>query len=72
MFTLVAKHCRHFAVFSGKHKNQTNSYRSVDILSDILTASTLPSHEIERERGVIIQEIGQSLDTPDDLVFERS
>ena len=42
----------------------------VDILSDILTASTLPSHEIERERGVIIQEIGQSLDTPDDLVFE--
>ena len=42
----------------------------VDILSDILTASTLPKHEIERERGVIIQEIGQSLDTPDDLVFE--
>lgn len=42
----------------------------VDILSDILTASTLPEHEIERERGVIIQEIGQSLDTPDDLVFE--
>ena len=42
----------------------------VDILGDILTASTLPAHEIERERGVIIQEIGQSLDTPDDLVFE--
>lgn len=42
----------------------------VDILGDILTASTLPDHEIERERGVIIQEIGQSLDTPDDLVFE--
>ena len=42
----------------------------VEILSDILTASTLPKHEIERERGVIIQEIGQSLDTPDDLVFE--
>ena len=42
----------------------------VDILSDILTASILPEHEIERERGVIIQEIGQTLDTPDDLVFE--
>ena len=42
----------------------------VDILSDILTSSTLPDNEIERERGVIIQEIGQSLDTPDDLVFE--
>jgi len=42
----------------------------VDILADILTKSTLPEDEIERERGVIIQEIGQSLDTPDDLVFD--
>ena len=38
--------------------------------ADILTESTLPIDEIERERGVIIQEIGQSLDTPDDLVFD--
>ena len=29
----------------------------VDILADILTESTLPIDEIERERGVIIQEI---------------
>ena len=42
----------------------------IDILADILTGSTLPPDEIERERGVIIQEIGQSLDTPDDLVFD--
>jgi len=42
----------------------------IDILADILTQSTLPDAEIERERGVIIQEIGQSLDTPDDLVFD--
>ena len=42
----------------------------IDILTDILTESTLPEVEIERERGVIIQEIGQSLDTPDDLVFD--
>ena len=42
----------------------------IDILTDILTQSTLPDVEIERERGVIIQEIGQSLDTPDDLVFD--
>ena len=42
----------------------------IDILCDILTESTLPDEEIERERGVIIQEIGQSLDTPDDLVFD--
>ena len=42
----------------------------IDMLTDILTQSTLPDVEIERERGVIIQEIGQSLDTPDDLVFD--
>ena len=42
----------------------------VEILADILTQSTLPELEIERERGVIIQEIGQSLDSPDDLVFD--
>ncbi len=44
---------------------------AVDVLADILTASTLPDHELERERGVIIQEIGQTLDAPDDLVFEK-
>ncbi len=43
---------------------------AVDILSDILLRSTFDPSEIERERGVIIQEIGQSLDTPDDVVFD--
>ncbi len=43
----------------------------VELLCDILTDSQLPAHEIERERGVIIQEIGQSADTPDDAVFEQ-
>jgi len=42
----------------------------IDILADILTEPTMPDEEIERERGVIIQEIGQSLDTPDDVVFD--
>jgi processing peptidase subunit beta len=42
----------------------------IDILSDILTSPTMPDDEIERERGVIIQEIGQSQDTPDDIVFD--
>ena len=43
----------------------------VDILSDIIKNSTLPEEEIERERGVIISEIGQSYDAPDDRVFEN-
>ena len=43
----------------------------IDILSDIILNSTFSTREIELERKVIIQEIGMSLDTPDDLVFER-
>lgn len=43
---------------------------ATDILSDILLNSVFDSEELERERYVILQEIGQSLDTPDDLVFD--
>jgi len=43
---------------------------ALDLLADILRASTLPENEIETERGVILQEIGQALDTPDDIIFD--
>ena len=43
----------------------------VDILSDILQHSTFDADELERERTVIIQEIGQAADTPDDVIFDR-
>ena len=48
-----------------------NAELGVDILSDIIKNSTFPQDEIERERGVIISEIGQSYDAPDDRVFEN-
>ena len=44
---------------------------SVDIIGDILTHSTFIPEELERERGVILQEIGQANDTPDDIVFDH-
>ena len=43
---------------------------ALDILADILTDSTFAEDELEREKGVIIQEIGAVEDTPDDLVFD--
>ncbi|GAN69386.1 M16 family metallopeptidase [Acetobacter orleanensis] len=43
----------------------------IDIIGDILTHSTFDPTEIERERGVILQEIGQANDTPDDVVFDH-
>ena len=48
-----------------------NTNLGIDILSDIIKNSTFPKDEIERERGVIISEIGQSYDAPDDRVFEN-
>ncbi len=43
---------------------------ALDILADILTESTFEPQELEREKGVILQEIGAVEDTPDDLVFD--
>jgi len=43
---------------------------AVNILSDILRNSVFDPREIEVERGVILQEIGQTLDTPDDIIFD--
>ena len=43
---------------------------ALDILSDILQHSTFDCEEIERERAVILQEIGQANDTPDDIIFD--
>ncbi len=44
---------------------------ATDIIADILQNSTFAPDELERERGVILQEIGQTRDTPDDLVFDN-
>ncbi len=43
---------------------------ALDILADILTESTFDAEELEREKGVILQEIGAVEDTPDDFVFD--
>ncbi len=43
---------------------------AMDILSDILQRPIFPDNELEKERGVIIQEIGMTNDTPDDVVFD--
>ncbi|MFV0476154.1 MAG: M16 family metallopeptidase [Pikeienuella sp.] len=43
---------------------------ALDIIGDILTDPVFAPEEIELERGVILQEIGQALDTPDDVIFD--
>ncbi len=43
---------------------------ALDVLSDILLEPKFDMGEIDRERQVVIQEIGASLDDPGDLVFD--
>ena len=43
---------------------------AIDVISDILLNPIFDKQELETERGVILQEIGQSLDTPDDVIFD--
>lgn len=43
---------------------------AVDIIADILQNSVMELSELERERAVILQEIHQANDTPDDIIFD--
>ncbi len=43
---------------------------AIDLLADILQNTTMPEDELAREREVVIQEIAQVHDTPDDIVFD--
>jgi predicted Zn-dependent peptidase len=43
---------------------------AVDILTDMFCNSVFPDAEVAKERGVILEEISMTLDTPDDLLME--
>jgi predicted Zn-dependent peptidase len=43
---------------------------ALDVLADIVLNPAFEPREIETERHVILQEIGQAHDTPDDIIFD--
>lgn len=43
---------------------------ALGLLADIVLNPLFDAPDIEVERGVILQEIGQALDTPDDIIFD--
>jgi len=43
---------------------------ALDVIGDIVMNPVFAPEEIEVERGVILQEIGQANDTPDDIIFD--
>jgi predicted Zn-dependent peptidase len=53
------------------HLLKSDMRLGMDVLADIYQNYTMPQDELERERGVILQEIGMCNDTPDELVFDN-
>jgi len=43
---------------------------AVDLLADILQHSVFDPEELKREQQVVVQEIAQAHDTPDDIIFD--
>jgi predicted Zn-dependent peptidase len=52
------------------HTLDTRFPEALDLLGDIVLAPAFESDDIEMERGVILEEIGETNDSPDDLVHE--
>ncbi len=59
----------HTAYYAKMLKN--DAPLALDIIADILQHSVMDAEELERERAVILQEIHQAHDTPDDIVFDH-
>lgn len=43
----------------------------LDMVADLITEPLLDPDELTREREVVLQELGQAIDTPDDIVFDH-
>ena len=43
---------------------------AIDILADLVKNATFPEDELVKEREVVVQEIKQTIDTPDDIIFD--
>src|SRR5581483_2628650 len=45
---------------------------ATDIIADIFVNSTMDADELAREQHVVVQEICQAIDTPDDIIFDHA
>ena len=43
----------------------------VEILADLICAPHFDAAELEREKGVVLAELGEAHDTPDDIIFDH-
>ncbi len=43
----------------------------MDMIADLVTAPNIDADDLTKEKEVILQELGQALDTPDDIIFDH-
>ncbi|MBQ4875285.1 MAG: insulinase family protein [Rickettsiaceae bacterium H1] len=67
-----------FNAYTGKEETvyyakvlKENFTKALDIIADILLSPNFDEVEIEKERGVVLQEIAQTEDHPDDILFDK-
>ena len=60
---------REFTAFYAKMlKNDVEL--ALDVIADFVLNPTFPIEEMEKEKEVVVQEIKQAIDTPDDVIFD--
>lgn len=64
-FTTKEKICFYASIFNEYF------YKAADILSDITFQASFPEKEIEKERGVILEEMAMYQDTPEDSIHDE-
>ncbi len=64
----TAKECTCFHIKALDEDLET----AVEMLSDIVLKSTLDPEQMEREKGVVLEEIAMTEDSPEDIVFDRA
>ena len=63
----TAKECTQYSIKCTDDKLE----KSMEILGDIVNNPALPADELEREKGVVLEEIAMVEDTPDDIVIDE-
>lgn len=64
----TAKECTCFHIKALDENLET----AVEMLADIVLHSTLDPEQMDRERGVVLEEIAMTEDSPEDIVFDRA
>lgn len=60
---------REFTAFYAKMLKD-DAELAIDVLAELITSPTFPMEELKKEQDVIVQEIKQTIDDPDDIIFD--